>query len=109
MALVNPFDCEGNWYKANLHCHTTKSDGDATVKERVEQYRNAGYDILALTDHRVTNEVAGLSDDDFLVISGIESHPLIKPDGGYHLVCLNVTDDLELFYEYGIKGYSVIV
>lgn len=97
MKLMNPFESEGNWYKANLHCHTTNSDGKATVNQRIEQYRGAGYDILALTDHRVTNDVAGLSDDDFLVIGGMEAHPLVAaPDGQYHLVCLDVPDGIEL-------------
>lgn len=96
MQLVNPFESEGKWYKANLHCHTTRSDGESTPEEIVEQYRRAGYDVLALTDHWVTNDVAGLSDDKFLVISGMEAHPLVKPDCCYHLVCLNVPVDIQL-------------
>jgi hypothetical protein len=102
MKLVNPFDCPGNWYRANLHSHTTCSDGELTVAQRVAQYRGAGYDILALTDHRVTIDVTGLSDESFLVIGGIEAHPLFpdphNPWGicAYHLVCLNVPHGLEL-------------
>lgn len=42
-------------YKANLHTHTTASDGDETVSDFVEAYYRAGYDILALTDHGVIN------------------------------------------------------
>ena len=96
MRLVNPFESGGKWYKANLHCHTTSSDGEATCEECVEQYRGAGYDVLAITDHGITNDVAGLSDEDFLVISGVEAHPRVKPDCHYHLVCLNVPTDIEL-------------
>jgi hypothetical protein len=39
------------WFKGNLHAHTANSDGDATPDEVVAWYRDAGYDLLALTDH----------------------------------------------------------
>jgi len=91
MSLVNPFETDGKWFKANLHSHTTTSDGEATVAERIKQYREAGYDILGITDHRSTNKVGGLSRDDFLVIGGIETHPLCPgTEEVYHLVGLNV-------------------
>ena len=93
--LTNPFDIPGRWCKANLHSHTTVSDGKATPAERVDQYRRAGYDVLALTDHRVTNDVTGLSDRSMLVISGQEYHPAC-PDVPipYHLVALHVPHGL---------------
>jgi len=53
--LVNPY--EGvDWaawgqYKANLHTHTTRSDGKLTPAATAELYRSKGYRILALTDH----------------------------------------------------------
>ncbi|MFH2069408.1 MAG: CehA/McbA family metallohydrolase [Candidatus Omnitrophota bacterium] len=93
---VNPFQQKGAWYKANLHTHTTASDGDSTVPERIAQYREKGYSVLAITDHRKINDVNGLSSEKFLVLSGIETHPAC-PNGGnlYHLVCLNVPFSLE--------------
>ena len=89
--LVNPFTIKGEWYKANLHTHTTASDGRATLAERVDGYRSRGYAVLAITDHQKTNDVTGLSTKDFLVLSGIELHPPCPgTDGLYHLVGLNV-------------------
>ncbi len=38
-------------YVANLHCHTMMSDGRAMPDEMIECYVDAGYDVLALTDH----------------------------------------------------------
>lgn len=39
-------------YKANLHTHTTESDGTSTPSEVIYHYqRNGSYDILAITDH----------------------------------------------------------
>ena len=42
MKLVNPFDSEGQWYKADLHCHSTVSDGEVTLEERAKQYSEHG-------------------------------------------------------------------
>ncbi len=91
MSIVNPFEGDGRWYKANLHTHTTTSDGDASVEQRLRQYREKGYQILAITDHDQTNDVEGYSTEKFLVVSGMETHP---PCPGhyerYHLTCLNI-------------------
>lgn len=39
-------------YKSNFHTHTSQSfDTQFTTSEVVDKYSNAGYDILALTDH----------------------------------------------------------
>lgn len=53
--VVNPY--EGvDWdafvqYKANLHTHTTESDGRMDPSQVIDEYHQRGYDILALTDH----------------------------------------------------------
>jgi hypothetical protein len=92
---VNPFQERGRWFKANLHTHTTASDGEKTLDQRIEEYRDRGYAILAVTDHEITHEVSELSGKDFLVIGGMETHPPcpFEPDV-YHLVCLNVPHGL---------------
>lgn len=43
----------GNFYKANLHCHSTVSDGELTVEEIKKIYTEQGYSIVAYTDHEV--------------------------------------------------------
>ena len=42
-----------NWnqYKADLHTHSTASDGSLTKTETVEAHYKYGFDIMALTDH----------------------------------------------------------
>lgn len=88
---VNPFELPGNWYKANLHTHTTVSDGDVDLPVRVEQYKSHGYDVLAVTDHEKTSDPAPYCTGDFLLISGMETHPKSpNPDMVYHLLCINV-------------------
>lgn len=90
-SLVNPFEIGGKWYKANLHTHTTISDGLLSPRRRVAQYRRAGYNVLALTDHGRGSDVRGLSDGRMLVVGGIELHPT-RPRP-CHLVGLNVPRD----------------
>ena len=41
----------GNFYKANMHCHTCLSDGKPTPEEMKEHYKGLGYSIIAFTDH----------------------------------------------------------
>lgn len=38
-------------HKANLHTHTTMSDGQYTPAESIDRYRKLGYSVLSLTDH----------------------------------------------------------
>ncbi len=73
--FVNPFELPGRWYKANLHTHTSASDGRMSPEDRVRQYRSAGYNVLTITDHGVTSDCEHLGDKKMLVINGMEYHP----------------------------------
>ncbi len=74
--LSNPFELPGKWYKAALHTHTCGSDGGFLQEDIAKLYRKRGYNVLALTDHERSNDIRGLSGPGFLVINGIELHPL---------------------------------
>jgi DNA polymerase (family X) len=37
--------------KGDLHCHTTASDGTASIEAMAQAARDAGYEYLAITDH----------------------------------------------------------
>lgn len=63
---------EGKFYKANLHCHTTVSDGANTPEEMKNYYKAHGYSILAMTDHELLVDHSDLNDDEFLTITGYE-------------------------------------
>ena len=71
MGFINPFEFEGNWYKGNLHLHTTNSDGDYTPEEICRLYKNEGYDFIAITDHGKVTSVRK-NFPSFLVIKGAE-------------------------------------
>ena len=63
---------EGNFYKANLHCHSTCSDGHKTPEEIKEIYKEKGYSIVAYTDHDILISHDYLNDNDFLALHGFE-------------------------------------
>lgn len=65
-------DSNKNFYKANLHCHSTKSDGKMTVEEIKEHYKKNGYSIVAYTDHEHLLDNSYLNDDEFLAITSCE-------------------------------------
>jgi len=94
---INPFDTPGKWYKGNLHTHTTNSDGELSPQEVANWYRNQGYDFLMLSDHNKLTDVRGLSDPDFLVMSGIE-FDVDRTELGetYHLLGLNLNEEIKL-------------
>ncbi len=60
------------YYRANLHCHSTLSDGKKTPEELKKIYKENGYSILAITDHDVFITHNDLTDDDFLMLNGFE-------------------------------------
>ena len=62
-----------NRYKANLHCHSTFSDGKLTPAEIKEMYKSMGYSIVAFTDHcMLIPHHAELSDESFVALNGCE-------------------------------------
>ncbi len=59
IAITNPY-ANVNWetvrtYKTALHTHTNASDGSCTLKESIERHLEAGFDIVATTDHGTVN------------------------------------------------------
>lgn len=67
--LIDP---KKRWCKANLHCHTTHSDGHFTPEQIKKVYKKHGYKIVAYTDHELIHDVSYLTDDDFVAITSTE-------------------------------------
>ena len=64
---------KGKYYKANLHCHSTYSDGKLTPAQLKALYMDAGYSILAITDHcLLIPHHDELTDDNFVALNGTE-------------------------------------
>jgi len=75
------FKNDQNLYKANLHCHTTVSDGECTPEEIKEIYKKEGYSVVAYTDHDIMVAHPELRDDEFLPLTGFEVELDQKVDG----------------------------
>ena len=60
---------DGTFYKANLHCHSTCSDGTLTPEEIKEIYKSNGYSVVAYSDHNVLIDHSDLDDEDFLTVT----------------------------------------
>ncbi len=71
-----------NYYKANLHSHSTLSTGRAAPEEMKRAYKEKGYSVLAMTDHNVFIPHNDMSEDDFLMLNGIE-YNIDARDGSY--------------------------
>ena len=62
----------GNFYKANMHCHSTWSDGTYSPEELKKLYKEQGYSVLSITDHNGLFNHYELDDEDFITITGYE-------------------------------------
>ena len=65
-------------YRANLHSHSTLSDGRLSVQQLKAAYRAQGYSILAITDHEYPCDHSDMNESDFLMLTAYEAH--IRPD-----------------------------
>lgn len=71
---------EGSFYKANLHSHSTCSDGRFTPEENKERYKAMGYSVYAFTDHGRLHPQDHLTDETFLALNGLEIGLSSQPD-----------------------------
>jgi len=88
---IPPFNLPGQWYKGNLHTHSTNSDGKLSPEENVAWHTQHGYDFLTITDHnRVTLLEHG---GPCLVIPGVEITARRKATQvEYHIISIGVRE-----------------
>lgn len=82
-------------FKANLHAHTSLSDGKLTPQQSVDAYKARGYQILALTDHEYPCVHSRFTTEDFLMLTGYEAY--IRPSPECKLDCFGPEIHLNLF------------
>ncbi len=63
---------KGNFYKANMHCHSNWSDGMHSPAELKKLYKEKGYSVLAITDHEGVFYHSELDDNEFITIPSCE-------------------------------------
>ena len=67
------FKDNGNWYKGNLHAHTTTSDGKLTPEKSVLVYKQHGYSFMCLSDHDIYTDLRDkLDSEDFITLPSVE-------------------------------------
>ena len=78
---ISGFHGEGQWYKGNLHCHTTVSDGDLTPEQVADLYKSHGYSFLAISDHNIFTDFSDqLNDDGFIILPAVEAAAVFLED-----------------------------
>ncbi|HRA48562.1 MAG TPA: CehA/McbA family metallohydrolase, partial [Thermomicrobiales bacterium] len=94
-----PFAKPGQFWKANLHAHTTRSDGKLTPAELCGIYREAGYNVLAVTDHFMERFGYPIVDstpfraEGFTTLLGAELHGPGLPTTLWHLLAVGLPAD----------------
>jgi hypothetical protein len=93
--ILDPYAGPGAYRKAQLHCHTRRSDGRYEPADLARRYRDAGYAFLVFTDHNVVTRCDEASDASFLALPGVEETVTRGlPPLGPHLGRLLVTEVL---------------
>ena len=99
------FRNDRSFFKGNLHCHTTESDGEQTPAEAIQTYGKLHYDFLAITDHRRVTIPTARMQDGMLLLPGIELDYRL-PEEVVHIVGFGMTESVlpKLNYELGVQA-----
>ncbi len=122
--ITNPYanvDWAWEQYKADLHTHTTASDGDDSLKDMLEINYDYGFDIYAVSDHGLTSYSWTEDQDviyavDFFVslrkpgteIVVLDEEGLTFDGDTYNVVTENGDDYYYQTYEDGSKGQKML-
>ena len=72
MRILDPYTIPGSYRKAQLHCHTRRSDGQFEPADLAWRYRDAGYTFVCFTDHDRLTRCDEVNDETFLALPGVE-------------------------------------
>ncbi len=96
----NVFTDPGQFYRGNLHTHSTRSDGVLDPKEVCRRYQAEGYDFIALTDHFIglfsypITDTSAFRNARFTTILGAELHTGSMQNGHlWHLLSVGLPTD----------------
>jgi len=86
---------EGNFYKGNIHTHTTRSDGRTEPDDMINEYKKRGYNFLILTEHNRYTHLTGYDDENFILLPGMEINapPDIHEIRDYHFLAIPGTKE----------------
>ena len=94
------FAAPGQFYRGNVHTHSTRSDGRLDPAEVCRRYREAGYDFLCLSDHFLPKYGFPITDtvpfrtNSFTTILGAEIHAPANSHGeAWHILAAGLPED----------------
>ena len=97
---LSAFARPGQFYRGDLHTHSTLSDGVLPPEEVCRRYRAEGYDFIALTDHFVGRFGYPIADtlpfrsEGFTTILGAELHSGAMQNGElWHILAVGLPAD----------------
>jgi hypothetical protein len=97
---IEAFAAPGQFWRGNLHTHSTLSDGDLSPESVCGLYRDAGYDFLCLSDHFVARYKFPVADtrpfrtNRFTTILGAEIHAPANSHGElWHMLAVGLPED----------------
>lgn len=97
---VRGFSETGQWYKGNIHCHTTDSDGFLKASDVVQLYKEKGYDFLAISDHDIYSDYRKEFDcEEFIILPAIEASAVL-----YENEKKNRSGRISIHHIHGILG-----
>ncbi len=67
------FNLDYRFFKGNIHCHTTKSDGNYSPQEMVNLYEQEGYDFMMISDHEVYSNYTNKLETSLTLLPGYEA------------------------------------
>jgi hypothetical protein len=97
---VETFAAPGQFYRGNLHTHSTLSDGKLDAEEVCKRYRERGYDFICLSDHFMPHYNYPIADtrpfrtNSFTTILGAECHaPATEQGEKWHILAVGLPLD----------------
>lgn len=94
------FENPGQFWRGNIHTHSTRSDGVLDPEEVCRRYQAEGYDFLSVTDHFVGKYGYPITDttrfrsNSFTTILGAEIHSGAMENGDiWHILAVGLPDN----------------
>ncbi len=97
---IEAFTAPGQFYRGNLHTHSSLSDGKLDPEEVCKRYRERGYDFICLSDHFQAHYNYPIADtrpfrtNSFTTILGAECHaPGTEHGETWHILAVGLPID----------------
>lgn len=98
--LLPPFSKPGSFWRGNLHCHSTRSDGALPPEEVARRYHANGYHFYCQSDHFMEvfgypiTDTTDFRTDNFTTILGAELHaPALANGEIWHILGVGLPHD----------------